>query len=195
MDERPGRNLAAFLPLPGVVLPAGAAAILVTVLSVGWFVQPDRYVRGHAPSQPIAFSHKLHAGDRKIPCLYCHGGAEKSRFAGIPAVSTCMNCHKVTRTDRPAIQELAAHYESGEPFQWRRVHALPDHVFFDHRPHVTAGIVCQTCHGEVGTMEVISQQISLRMGNCLGCHRDPKAALPEGSTIVRGAENCNACHR
>jgi hypothetical protein len=194
MDERPGRNLA-FLPLPGVVLPAGAAAILVTVLSVGWFAQPDRYVRGHAPTQTIPYSHKLHAGDLKIPCLYCHGGAEKSRFAGIPAVSTCMNCHKTTRTDRPAIQKLAAINESGEPLKWRRVHALPDHVFFDHRPHVAAGIVCQTCHGEVQTMEVVSQRISLRMGNCLGCHRDPKPALPEGSTIVRGAENCNACHR
>jgi len=184
-----------FLPLAKVVLPVGGAAILITVLAVGWFAQPDRYVRGFAPVQPIPYSHKLHAGDMKIPCLYCHAGAAKSRVAGIPAVSTCMNCHKVTLADRPAIRRLAALYESGEPLPWRRIHALPDHVYFDHRPHVAAGIACQTCHGEVQAMEVVEQSMSLRMGNCLGCHRDPHQALPAGSKIARGPEHCNACHR
>lgn len=50
--------------------------------------------QGYAPEQPIAFSHRLHAGDLQIACLYCHSGAEKSRHAGIPSASTCMNCHK-----------------------------------------------------------------------------------------------------
>jgi len=79
--------------------------------------------------------------------------------------------------------------------KWERIHKLPDYVFFDHRPHVSAGILCQTCHGEVETMDVLYQQMSMRMSNCLGCHRDPRFALPADSKIVRGPENCNACHR
>jgi hypothetical protein len=184
-----------FLNYSRFILPVGVAAVLATVIGIGWYTQPDRYARYFEPAQPIPYSHKLHAGVLKIPCLYCHAGALRARQAGIPAVATCMNCHKVTRTDSPYIKQLAAVYESGEPMRWQRVHALPDHVYFDHRPHVSAGILCQTCHGEVQTMGVLYQQISLRMGNCLGCHRDPQNALPADSKTKRGPDHCNACHR
>jgi len=177
------------------VVPVSAAAILITVLSVGWYTQPDRYARGYQPTQPIPYSHKLHAGTLRIPCLYCHSGALKSRIAGVPPVEKCMNCHKVTKTDSPYIKQIAAIYASGKPLEWERVHSLPGYVFFDHRPHVSAGILCQTCHGEVETMDVLYQEMSLRMGNCLGCHRDPHNALPADSKIQRGPEHCNACHR
>lgn len=187
-----GRN---FLSYSKYILPAGVAAVLATVLAVGWITQPDRLVRGYQPAQPINYSHQLHAGTLRIPCLYCHSGAVKSRVAGVPPVEKCMNCHNVTKTDQPAILQLAALYKSGEPLQWRRIHSLPDHVFFDHRPHVNSGILCQTCHGEVQTMNVVYQTMSMRMGNCLGCHRSPKDALPADSAIAEGPENCYACHR
>lgn len=177
------------------ILPTGVAAILITVLGVGWFTQPDRYVHGYEPVQPIPYAHSLHAGVLKIPCLYCHSGASQSRHAGIPAVEKCMNCHRVTKTDSPAIRKLASVYASGEPLRWQRIHNMPDYVFFDHRPHVAAGILCQTCHGEIQNMEIVSQTMSMRMGNCLGCHRDPHDALPADSKIQRGPDNCNACHR
>ncbi len=177
------------------ILPLGAAAVLITVLGVGWYTQPDRYVQGYEPQQPIPYSHNLHAGVLKIPCQYCHSGVLKSGVAGIPPVEKCMNCHKVTKIDSPYIKRLSAVFSSGEPMKWVRIHKLPDYVFFDHRPHVSAGILCQTCHGEVQTMEVVYQNMSMRMGNCLGCHRDPQAALPADTKIKRGPENCNACHR
>jgi hypothetical protein len=177
------------------ILPAGGFCVLLAVLAVGWLVQPDRFAKGYAPGQPIRYSHALHAGTMKIPCQYCHTGVRRSRSAGIPAVQTCMNCHSVTKTDRPEIQKLAAIYGAGEPLEWKRVHSLPDHVYFDHRPHVSAGIACQTCHGEIQAMEVVSQHMSMRMGNCLGCHRDARAVLPANSPIERGPENCNGCHR
>ncbi len=177
------------------VLPAGAVAVLLTVLTVGWFTQPDRFAKGYAPEQPIAFSHELHAGTLRMQCQYCHSGVDKSRTAGIPSVDLCMGCHKVTRTETPAIQKLTQIANSGQPLLWQRVHTLPDHVFFDHRPHVNAGITCQSCHGEVQTMKVVTREMGMRMGNCLACHRDPHAALPAGSKITRGAENCAACHR
>jgi hypothetical protein len=176
-------------------LPIGAGAIFLTLIAVGWVTQPDRFVRGYAPQQPIPYSHRLHAGTMKIPCQYCHTGAAKSRHAGVPAVETCMNCHRVTKKDSPAIQKLTAIYESGRPLEWKRIHWLPDHVYFDHRPHVNGGIACQTCHGEIQKMDVVYQNMSMRMSNCLGCHRDAHDALPPDSKIKRGPEHCNACHR
>ncbi len=184
-----------FLHYSKFILPAGFVAVLATVLGVGWYTQPDRFVRGYQPQQPILFSHQLHPGILRIPCLYCHSGAQKSRMAGIPSVEKCMNCHRVTRTDSPPIKRLAATYNAGMPMLWRRIHSLPDHVYFDHRPHVNAGILCQTCHGEVQTMYVVYQRMSMRMSNCLGCHRDPKKALPADSAIAQGPEHCFACHR
>ena len=184
-----------FLNFSKFILPVGVAAVLATVLCVGWFTQPDRLARNYQPRQPIPYSHKLHAGILRIPCLYCHSSALKSRQAGIPPVEKCMNCHRVTKTDSPDIKRVAAAVTSGAPMQWARVHSLPDHVYFDHRPHAGAEILCQTCHGEVQTMDVVYQSMSMRMSNCLGCHRNPKDALPPESKIVKGPEHCNACHR
>ena len=184
-----------FLYYSRFILPIALVFILGTVLGVGWFTEPDRLERGYEPEQPIPFSHQLHPGTLRIPCTYCHSGVLKSRQAGIPTVEKCMNCHRVTKTDSPDIQALAALYESGEPLYWKRVHSLPDYVFFDHRPHVHAGIICQTCHGEVQTMPRVYQFMSMRMSHCLGCHRDPGYALPVDSNIAKGPENCNICHR
>jgi hypothetical protein len=164
-------------------------------LCVGWFTQPDRLALNYQPRQPIPYSHKLHAGILRVPCLYCHSGALKSRQAGIPPVEKCMNCHKVTKTESPDIKRVAAAVASGAPMPWARIHSLPDHVYFDHRPHAGAGILCQTCHGEVQTMDIVYQSMSMRMSNCLGCHRNPKDALPPETKIVKGPEHCNACHR
>jgi len=177
------------------ILPVAFVAILGTVVGVGWFTQPDRFVRGYEPLQPIPFSHQLHPGTLRIPCAYCHTGVLKSRQARIPSVEKCMNCHKVTKTDSPDIQKLAALYDSEAPLHWVRIHSLPDHVFFDHRPHVYSEILCQTCHGEVQDMPRVYQYMSMRMSNCLGCHRDPEYALPEDSEILNGPEHCNTCHR
>jgi hypothetical protein len=187
-----GRN---FLYFSKFILPVALVAILGTVSAVGWFTQPDRFVRGYAPVQPIPFSHQLHPGTLRIPCAYCHIGVLKSRQAGIPAVEKCMNCHRVTKTDSPDIMKIASLYDSGKPLRWVRIHSLPDHVYFDHRPHVHAGILCQTCHGEVQTMVRVYQNMSMRMSNCLGCHRDPGYALPAESAITAGPEHCYACHR
>lgn len=51
-----------------------------------WFTNHQ----GYAPAQPINFSHRVHAGDNQIPCLYCHSAAEQSKVAGVPAASTAL---------------------------------------------------------------------------------------------------------
>jgi hypothetical protein len=65
--------------------------------------------QGYEPAQPIAFSHRLHAGELKVSCFYCHTGAERGAVAGIPSTSVCMNCHKgVTAPLRSVRDEEAA---------------------------------------------------------------------------------------
>lgn len=60
--------------------------------------------QGYEPAQPIDFSHRLHAGELQISCLYCHSGAEKSRYAGVPAASVCMNCHRFVTAPLGAVR-------------------------------------------------------------------------------------------
>jgi len=129
--------------------------------------------QGYQPEQPIAFSHKLHAGDYEIDCQYCHTGVEIAKSANIPSVNICMNCHSQVKTDSPEIQKLYAAQESGEPIEWVRIHNLPDLAYFNHSQHVAVGeIECQTCHGEIQEMEVVKQFAPLTMGWCIDCHRN-----------------------
>ncbi len=82
----------------------------------------------------------------------------------------------------------------GGSIEWVRVHRLPDFVYFDHRPHYTAGVTCQTCHGPVETVERVSQYSDLSMGWCLNCHRDVNnGSVPE--LVGRFASTqCGVCH-
>ena len=128
--------------------------------------------QGYAPKQPIAYSHKLHAGQYKIDCNYCHTGAQKGKNATIPAANICMNCHGVIKKESPEIQKIYAAIEKNQPIEWIRVHNLPDLAYFNHAQHVNVGNVqCQTCHGEIEKMEVVEQRSSLTMGWCIDCHR------------------------
>jgi len=60
---------------------------------------------GFRPVQPIAYSHRVHAGELAVPCLYCHSGAERSRSAGVPSANVCMNCHKFVTASLGAVRE------------------------------------------------------------------------------------------
>lgn len=131
---------------------------------------------GYSPDQPILFSHKVHAGDNKIDCKYCHTGVMNSKHAGIPSVQLCMNCHMAVRSGRHSgtteIDKIYQAIESGKPIEWIRVHNLPDHTYFNHAQHVNAGKVdCESCHGDVKTMDRIRQVQMLSMGWCIECHR------------------------
>jgi cytochrome c2 len=128
--------------------------------------------QGYAPKQPIAYSHKLHAGQYKINCNYCHTGVNKGKSAHIPSANICMNCHGVIKKESPEIQKIYAAIEQNKPIEWVRVHNLPDLAYFNHAQHVNVGnIQCTTCHGEIEKMEVVEQRSSLTMGWCINCHR------------------------
>jgi hypothetical protein len=128
---------------------------------------------GYAPTQPIAFSHKLHAGMYEIDCQYCHTGVEKAKSANIPSANICMNCHNHVKTQSPEIQKIWKAIEKDQPIEWVRIHNLPDLAYFNHSQHVkVAGLECETCHGPIEQMEVVQQYSPLTMGWCINCHRE-----------------------
>lgn len=158
-----------------IVVSLGFKAVINGLYSIG--VQ-----QGYAPKQPIAFSHKLHAGAYEIDCKYCHVGTLKGKSATIPSVNICMNCHSAVKTESPQIQKLwaAADWQpetktygpNQKPIEWVRIHNLPDLAYFNHAQHVVVGgIECQTCHGPIETMDVVKQYSLLTMGWCIDCHR------------------------
>ena len=137
---------------------------------------------GYAPAQPINFSHKIHAGDNKIDCNYCHTGVRKSKNANIPSPNICMNCHTKVKTESAEIAKIyrAIDYNpetkeygpNTKPIEWVRIHNLPDLAYFNHSQHVkVGGIECQECHGPIETMEKVYQYSELTMGWCIDCHR------------------------
>jgi len=181
-----------------------ALVIISSALGAVYYFFPSASNQGYAPVQPIPFSHKLHAGELKIDCQYCHTNVTKSRHATIPAMNICMNCHRVVKTQSPHIQKLTKAYHEGKPIEWIRVHELPDHVFFNHKSHVLKGVACDTCHGRVQEMERVEQVKPLEMGWCVQCHRGettPKKVLskihpdmvdPSGNPVA--SVDCSTCH-
>ena len=155
--------------------------------------------QGYAPEQPIAFPHKVHAGDNKIPCLYCHYAARTSRHAGIPPASLCMNCHTMLEKQTVAIEKLKEAVQQQRPIVWVKVHNLPDYVYFDHSAHISAGLVCASCHGRVDQMTRVTQKAPLSMSWCLDCHRDASGAsrpvVAANGRAVRPPTHCSGCHR
>ena len=171
--------------------------------------------QGYAPTQPIAFSHKIHAGQYEIDCNYCHTGVMKSKSANIPSVNICMNCHnaivKGTITGETEIAKILAAYENDQPIEWVRVHNIPDLAYFNHAQHVqVAELECQTCHGPIEEMDVVRQYSLLTMGWCIDCHRttevntkdngyyDKLVELHEGTDPMTvediGGLECARCH-
>lgn len=168
-----------------VLVGTGGWAGVRTLLRVGRF-------QGYAPEQPIAYSHKLHAGDYRMECLYCHFGAETSRHAGIPPLNVCMNCHREIDKQTRDLTRLREAVAQGRPIRWIKIHNLPDFVYFSHRQHMGAGatgdLVCQDCHGPVETMERVRQHAPLTMGWCLDCHREKGVTEFSVTTKARHAE-------
>jgi len=150
------------------------------------------------PVQPIQFSHKHHAGDYQIECLYCHAGTDRSAAAGVPSVELCMGCHAqfpASYDEFEGIRTLKQHWEEQRPIEWEQIHRLPEHVQFRHNRHIAAGVDCQACHGDVAEMDKISMiedtkwwpwmlpTHTLEMGWCIECHRRNEAS-----------QDCYTCH-
>ena len=132
---------------------------------------------GYAPTQPVPYSHALHAGKLGIDCRYCHNTVEKTAFASLPATQTCMNCHTKIRTDSEFLKPVRDSWATGEPIKWIKIHNLANYVYFNHSAHVSHGVGCVECHGRIDRMDIVFQAAPLSMGWCLDCHRAPESHL------------------
>jgi cytochrome c551/c552 len=168
--------------------------------------------QNYEPKQPIPFSHKIHAGQYKINCNYCHTGVYKSKQANIPSINICMNCHSQIQEGavygKAAIGVLLEHNKKQQPIEWVRVHNLPDLAYFNHAQHVNAGgVECATCHGPIDSMDVVRQFSPLTMGWCINCHRKTDIKLKDNAYYQKfvnkhksmtveniGGLECSKCH-
>jgi hypothetical protein len=207
--------------IPGFLALAAAATVLSAYSGAS-------SSQGRQPDQPIAFPHPQHVKTLGMNCLYCHFAANKSPDPGMPAVSTCIGCHNLIGPDRPASDlgpkrhstEIAKLYKYADvagvgagmgpkavPIPWVRIHKVPDYVQFPHMRHVNAGVTCQSCHGQIQTMNRVYQNASLNMGWCINCHvngyNPAEGARAAGATptaeeqaapVKKARYDCSVCH-
>lgn len=204
-----------------VPLYAAAAVPLGAVMAVAfvwYYFSPEYTDVGYRPVQPVPFSHKLHAGDMEMDCRYCHAQVERAAVASVPPSQVCMNCHSLVLRDSPFLVPILDSVTNDHPMRWVRVHKTPEYAYFHHGAHVRAGVGCQSCHGDIRSMEVVTQQKPLSMSWCLDCHRNPDMHLrpPEELTNTKWTppedqlafaetakaerhinppEDCSGCHR
>ncbi|GGI56548.1 c-type cytochrome [Winogradskyella haliclonae] len=201
----------AFVQNQFLVLVTSIALLLASGYFVYGYLMQVGVDQGYEPVQPIHYSHRIHAGDNKIDCKYCHSSARVSKHSGIPSLNVCMNCHKsigeVAAETLAEGQEYGVDYNAeiqklykavgwdeanqkytGEtsPVKWIRIHNLPDFAYFNHSQHVSvAGIECQTCHGPVEEMEIMYQHSPLTMGWCINCHRETNVKVKDNAYYTK----------
>ena len=197
LNESQARQIVAFLrTLAQPPFRAGDALSLVTP--------------AHAPVQPIFFNHVIHAGSFGIACQYCHADARRGVFAGVPSVERCMGCHKIIGAqDNPEIKKIHDYWNRREPIPWVRVFKVPEFTYFPHKPHIGAGVECQTCHGPIERMprvgaddlhpKITNDLVNLvrprpvqrrfTMGWCIDCHRRENATKKTQAPL-----DCVTCH-
>lgn len=170
-----------FLVLLGGFIVAGA--VYAGALG-GFLTDPDTLNVGYQPEQPVPFSHALHAGELRMDCRYCHNTVFDAAQAAVPPTATCVNCHSpygednqtalaAVRPDSPNLRAIHESWETGRSVAWKRVHNLPEFVYFNHAAHVNSGVSCVSCHGRIDKMDVVHQAEQLSMAWCLDCHRNP----------------------
>jgi hypothetical protein len=171
-----------------VLFVAAAGLLVILAGAVTW--QNARLARA-AEKEPLTFNHQVHVS-AGAQCVFCHPGTLYGAVASIPSTAKCMGCHanvQVREEAQPTVDIVVRHWQDGLPLRWVKTFDLPDFVYFSHRPHISAGVACESCHGDVGGMAVLEQTIRFNMGFCLGCHRDQ---APEK---VKRLETCSTCHQ
>ena len=170
--------------IPSLLVLGVVAVVTFLVFSIWYWWSPWYTDVGYAPIQPVPYSHKLHAGELGIDCRYCHTGVEVSSVAMVPPTQTCMNCHAMIKADSPKLTALRDSWNNKTPMEWVRIHKIPDYAYFDHSVHIHAGVGCETCHGNIASMERVAQNKPLSMKWCLDCHRNPDPYLRPAHAVT-----------
>jgi hypothetical protein len=141
----------------------------------------------NAVEQPIAFDHQRHVTELELECVVCHQFYESSRHAGLPLLTTCLECHDDRDVESEELKKILELADKGEDDVFRKLFKLADHAFYSHRRHAKIEeIPCATCHGEIaGTSSPPSVPlVRISMDFCVDCHEE------EGATT-----DCTRCHR
>ena len=195
--RKPSRKKIILVAVTGIGGLAGlvVTALIITYVISAWIGRPVIFGYDDGPEQPIAFPHTTHVQQLGLDCTFCHRTVADEPVATIPAVGLCMTCHQVVGEGKPEVEKLREYAASGQSIDWVRVHRVPDHVHFVHEAHIRffmaadpeafpmASAVCSTCHGDVGSMVQVRQVRSLKMSDCVDCHRDNSAPT-----------DCTTCH-
>jgi len=206
------------------IMAAALVGLILTALSVVgftyYYAMPSYTRVGYAPTQPVAFSHKIHAGQLGMDCRYCHTHVEESPHSNVPTSQVCQSCHTQIKANSPLLAEVRQSWATGEAIEWERIHKVPEYVYFNHSIHVKRGVSCVSCHGKINEMTVVYHDQPLSMGWCLECHRNPENHLrpvgevynldwvpPTGETQqnigkelaelarINAPQHCGGCHR
>lgn len=169
---------------PSLIGQWSLAGLTLAVFCLTWWACHALPEASLGPSQPIPFSHRVHAGVKHVSCLLCHNTVQAGPRAGIPPVETCMLCHSRVIITYPYIKLLRSHYYDDVPLLWNRVNELPDYVKFNHSQHINRSVDCGHCHGNVREMDRIKQPQLFTMGFCMKCHK-----------AYNATHDCFTCHR
>lgn len=145
-----------------------------------------------SPEQPIQFPHNRHVA-LGVQCLYCHPGALRGSSPGLPTQTKCWGCHQqlaITKTSA-LLKPLVEAVENSRPIEWVPVAQVPDFVHYRHRPHIAAGLNCETCHGDFSKMTIYENPQLLNMGWCLDCHRERSE---DDAELRARLIDCGTCH-
>jgi hypothetical protein len=126
---------------------------VIASLIVGWLVFPA--LIHSRQKQPVFFSHLKHGEGAGLQCTECHLLRDDGRFAGIPSLDKCLECHASPQgnskeeTDFIKLAEKLKKEKKNVP--WLIYSKQPDHVFFSHAAHLKmAKLDCAACHTSVG---------------------------------------------
>lgn len=138
--------------------------------------------------QPIAFDHEAHIKAEDMDCLDCHRFADKGKYATIPRIKDCTDCHSQPQGKSPEEPKVRDYIDSGKEIPWVNVNRLPGHVYFSHQVHVNFGeMKCWDCHKDMRkeSKPVTRPDIGyLTMSKCIACHKDRQVET-----------DCSHCHK
>lgn len=170
----------------------GITIVILLVLKCAWDVMMGIGVyTNYQPHQPIKFSHKLHAGDNGIACVYCHTGVNDSRQATIPSPSTCMNCHKaVNEGPTTGKNEIAKIYASigFDPNEGKYIDA------YEHQPYEKVAEVYETWLGDADAYRQVQAYVQKPIA-WTQVHKLPDHVYFNHAQHYRvGGIECETCH-
>ncbi|MCL4510195.1 MAG: cytochrome c family protein [Bacteroidetes bacterium] len=163
--------------------------LIVTVIgfAAGIYTMRGAIDKHYEFTQPIDFSHYVHASKYKIPCIACHQHVLFGARAGIPNIEICGACHSTPMKKTPGEEQVFGYVKSHKQIPWYSIYYVPDYVYFSHLRHVVIGkLDCKLCHGDMAafTSPPITQFLKIRMSNCIDCHQKRHAST-----------DCWQCHR